>query len=77
MAMSVVGLGSANAAPPLPSLDAAIFAKQPARLNNGITGEIVRFPSHSPKEWTELLGGRRGAPIDLTAQIFRPNAVSK
>ena len=77
LAMSVVGLGAANAAPPLPSLDAAIFAKQPARLDNGITGEIVTFTSHSPKEWAELLGGRPGATVGLTAQIFRPSAARK
>ena len=77
MAMSVVGLGSANAAPPLPSLDAAIFAKQPARLENGVTGQIVYFPSGNPKEWSDLLGGPSGAPVELVAQIFRPSAARK
>lgn len=73
LAITVIGFGSANAAPPLPSLDTAVFAKQSVRLGNGISGQIVSFPSHSPKEWADLLDGEPGAPVELIAQIFRPN----
>lgn len=75
--MATVGLGPATAVAPLPSLDVAIFARQPARLDSGIVGEIVRFDSHSPTEWADLLAGRHGTLEKLTGQVFTPKVAVK
>lgn len=74
LTMTLVGLGPVGAASPLPSIDAMVFNRQPARLDSGIIGEIVRFESYSPPEWADLLDGRVGAPVRLTGQVFTPNA---
>ena len=71
-ATSIAGLNPAGAASALPSVDSASFASQPARLDSGVMGKIVRFQSANPTEWGDLLGGRHGSPVELTAQIFTP-----
>ncbi len=72
LALSFVGFGAVNAAPPLPSVDATVFAQQPVHLGNGVTGEIVRFQSQSPIEWSDLLSNKLGSSVSLTGQIFKP-----
>lgn len=72
VAMSVVTISPVAAAPALPALDADIFARQPARLDSGAIGKVVRFKSQNPTEWADLLSDRVGAPVELAGQIFRP-----
>ena len=77
LTLSLLGFGAVNAAPPLPSVDATVFAQQPVRLDNGVTGEIVRFQSHNPTEWSDLLGKQFGSSVNLTGQIFNPKVARK
>lgn len=72
--LALVGFGAASAAPTLPSVDTTVFAQKPVRLDNGVTGEIVRFQSHNPAEWSDLLSERLGSSVNLTGQIFKPKA---
>ena len=74
VAMSVVALNPVTGAPQLPALNPALFAGKPARLDSGVIGEVVRFESHSPAEWADLLSNDVGASVELAGQIFRPRA---
>ena len=63
-------------AAPLPSVDAAEFARKPYVLPNGISGIPVTIPSHSPTDYGPLLRGELGPPVALTGQLFLPAAGS-
>ena len=75
--LSLVVLGAVSAAPTLPSVDATVFAQKPVSLGNGVTGEIVRFQSHNPTEWADLLNNRLGSSVNMTGQIFKPKIARK
>jgi dienelactone hydrolase len=45
-------------------------------LVNGVTGQPVALPSHSPIDYGPLIRGELGAPVTLTAQLFMPQGAT-
>ena len=56
----------------LPRVDAALFATKSTILSNGIRGDVVTFPSHTPIDYRPLLLGDLGPEVRLNAQLFWP-----
>ncbi|WP_339724408.1 prolyl oligopeptidase family serine peptidase [uncultured Paraglaciecola sp.] len=60
----------------VPQVDSKTFATEPLRLINGISGTMVTFTSHSPADYANIINGKLGSAVELSAQLFMPKNAS-
>ena len=60
----------------VPQVNSKDFATQPLKLSSGISGSLVTFTSHSPGDYADIINGKLGPAVELSAQLFTPKSAT-